>query len=196
VPRVDPSGQDRAGTERFKNSAAHNPERLTSYRRAREFYPVSRYHLPGCPREASSTAHPFARLSLLGFLRDPPSRGASAPIELDHVFTARAFRRRTAVTKDASDRRLQSHIFKDEHSHFARLPTCSPELPPVPADERHGSRRATRFGRHLLHHTGRCLLPMWRMKRRTADVSVTVQVSHSSRPVSPGRPRPFHHRIA
>lgn len=42
----------------------------------------------------------------------PRSKGASAPIELDHVFTARAFRRRAAVTKDASDRRLQSHISK------------------------------------------------------------------------------------
>jgi hypothetical protein len=46
------------------------------------------------------------------FLRDPPSRGASAPVEIDRVFTARAFRRHTAATKDTSDRLLQSHISK------------------------------------------------------------------------------------
>ena len=55
------------------------------FRRIRDlngFYPASRCYLPGCPREASNTAYPFARLI---FLRDPSSKGASAPIELDHV---------------------------------------------------------------------------------------------------------------
>jgi hypothetical protein len=54
-----------------------------------EFYPVSRCCPPGCPREASNTAYPFARhLSrfFVFFLRGPPSRGASAPVELGRVF--------------------------------------------------------------------------------------------------------------
>jgi hypothetical protein len=54
-----------------------------------EFYPVSRCYLPGCPREASNTAYPIARhiprFRVLFVLRDPSSKGASAPVELDHV---------------------------------------------------------------------------------------------------------------
>jgi len=80
-----------------------------------EFYPVSRCCPPGCPREASNTAYPFARhLSrfFVFFLRGPSSKGASAPVELCRVFSARAFRRHAAATKDTSDRRLQSHMSK------------------------------------------------------------------------------------
>jgi hypothetical protein len=49
---------------------------------------VSRCCLLGCPLEASNTAYPFARhLSrfFVLFLRDPPSKGASVPVELDRV---------------------------------------------------------------------------------------------------------------
>ena len=81
---------------------------------------MTRCSSPGCPRKASCTAYPFARLqstlsSLL--LRDPPSRGASAPIELCSA-SARAFRRRATKAKDTSGRRLQSYIFKTEHPLF------------------------------------------------------------------------------
>lgn len=53
----------------------------------REFYPASRCYQPGCPREASNTAYPFVRHfpSCDGILRDPSSKGASVPVELDHV---------------------------------------------------------------------------------------------------------------
>lgn len=50
-------------------------------------------------------------------LRDPPSRGASAPIELCFV-SARAFRRRATKAKDTSGRRSAILHFKNEHPLF------------------------------------------------------------------------------
>jgi len=119
---------------------------------------VSRYHLPGCPREVSSTAHPFARLlSLLRVAPRPPVKGC-----LGSIRARPRFHRPCLSAPCGRDQRCVRPTFaiphfKDEHPYFARLPTCYPELPPVPADERHGSRRAARFGRQLDHHTRRSL---------------------------------------
>lgn len=85
---VDPVDQNRAGAEWFKNSTAHDSERLSSYQRARRVLSREPMLPPGCPREASNTAYPFARhlpRCFVFFLRDPPSKGASALVELGHV---------------------------------------------------------------------------------------------------------------
>jgi hypothetical protein len=68
--RIDPGGQNRACAERFRNSAAHDPEHLPSYHERSRFYPFARYHPLGCPREAGDTAYPFAH----PLCRDAPSR--------------------------------------------------------------------------------------------------------------------------
>lgn len=67
---IDPCDQNRACAERFKNSATHDPEHLPSYLRRVKFYPHTRHHPLGCPREAGDTAYPFAR----PLCRDAPSR--------------------------------------------------------------------------------------------------------------------------
>lgn len=79
-----------------------------------EFYPVSRCCPPGCPREASNTAYPFARHlpRCRVFSPRPPVKGCLGSCRARPRFSACAFRRHTAATKDTSDRRLQSHISK------------------------------------------------------------------------------------
>lgn len=67
---IDPCDQNRARAERFKNDATHDPEHLPSYLRRARFYPHTRYHPLGCPREAGDAAYPFAR----PLCRDAPSR--------------------------------------------------------------------------------------------------------------------------
>ena len=79
-----------------------------------EFYSASRCYLPGCPREASNTAYPFSRhLSPFGaFSPRPLVKGCLGSCRARPRFSVRAFRRHTAVTKDTSDRLLQSHMSK------------------------------------------------------------------------------------
>jgi len=79
-----------------------------------EFYSASRCYRPGCPREASNTAYPFARHfpRFRGFSPRPPVKGCLGSYRARPRFSVRAFQRRMAVTKDTSDRRLQSHISK------------------------------------------------------------------------------------
>lgn len=109
---IDPCDQDRAHTERFKNSAAHDPEHLPSYLERTKFYPRARHHPLGCPREVGDAAYPFA----LPLCRDAPSR---APRFRSSYFEpARAFRR----TSQPDQRYVRSTTaishFKNEHSLF------------------------------------------------------------------------------
>ena len=46
-----PHGQNRARAERFKNSAAHDPEHLSSYLRRARFYPHAQNHPLSCSLE-------------------------------------------------------------------------------------------------------------------------------------------------
>lgn len=122
---INPCCQNRAGTERFRNSAAHDSERLQSYQRTHEFYPVSRCHLPGCPREASNTAYPFARHlpRFRVFSPRPPVKGC-----LGSCRARSRFHRACLSAPHGRDQRYVrptsaiSH-FKDEHPNFARLST-------------------------------------------------------------------------
>jgi hypothetical protein len=80
-----------------------------------EFYPVSRCYPPGCPHEASNTAYPFTRhlpRFCVFFSPRPPVKGCLGSCRARPRFSVQAFRRRTAATKDTSDRRLQSHMSK------------------------------------------------------------------------------------
>jgi hypothetical protein len=83
---IDPCGQNRACAERFKNSAAHDPEHLPSYQGRARFYPCARYHPLGCPREAGDTAYPFT----LPLCRDAPSRAPRS--RSSYAEPTRAFR--------------------------------------------------------------------------------------------------------
>lgn len=132
---IDPCDQNRAHAERFKNSAAHDPEHLPSYQRRARFYPFARYHPLGCPREAGDTAYPFTR----PLCRDAPSRAPR--FRSSYAERARAFRQASHSTKDTSGRRLQSHMSKTSTRCLARLPSRLPELPLVRCDECCGSRR-------------------------------------------------------
>jgi len=162
------------------------------------FYPVSRCCPPGCPREASNTAYPFAQhLTRLFrvFSPRPLVKGCLGSCRARPRFSARAFRRHTAATKDTSDRRLQSHISKmsTRASRGYRpasrsFPRCVPMNDAVHA----ASFASAGFSSSYLAF----FLPIRRMERRTSDVPVTAQVSHGLRRASPVRPRPLHHRIA
>jgi len=186
---IDPCGQNRAGAERFKNSAAHDPERLPSYQRPQGFYPASRCCQPGCPREASNTAYPFARLFIL---RDPSSKGASAPIELDHVSPCVSF---DAHGRDQRYVRPTSAIphIKDEHPYFARLPTRFSEFPPMRADERCGSRRSVRFSWLSRSSYPAFFFPvrryrapsLWRPCHRPGFTQLTLSSTRATKTVSP-----------
>lgn len=79
-----------------------------------EFCPVSRCCPPGCPREASNTAYPFARHlpRYRAFSPRPLVKRCLGSCRARPCFSVRVFRRHTAMTKDTSDRRLQSHISK------------------------------------------------------------------------------------
>jgi len=79
-----------------------------------ECYPASRCYRPGCPREASNTAYPFARHfpRFRGFSPRPLVKGCLGSCRARPRFSVRAFQRRKAVAKDTSDRRLQSHMSK------------------------------------------------------------------------------------
>lgn len=79
--RIHPCDQNRAGTERFMNSAARDSKRFPSCHDLASVWLASRYDSPGCPREVNRTAHPFAR----ALHRDAPSRVASVPLELDRA---------------------------------------------------------------------------------------------------------------
>lgn len=112
---IDPVDQNRAGAEWFKNSTAHDSERLPSYQRAPRVLSRKPMLPPGCPREASNTAYPFTR-HLPRFFRvfspRPPVKGCLGSCRARSRFSVRVFQRHTAATKDTSDRRLQSHISK------------------------------------------------------------------------------------
>lgn len=58
--RIHPYDQNRAGTERIKNSAAHDSKRFPSYPELTRFSPVNRHDPPGCPRKVNRIAYPFA----------------------------------------------------------------------------------------------------------------------------------------
>jgi hypothetical protein len=79
-----------------------------------ECYLASRCYRPGCPREASNTAYPFARHvpRFRVFAPRPLVKECLGSYRARPRFSACAFQRHTAVTKDTSDRRLQSHISK------------------------------------------------------------------------------------
>lgn len=90
-----------------------------------KFYPVSRCHLPGCPREASNTAYPFARHlpRFRVFSPRPPVKGC--------LGSCRARPRFHRMCLSAPHGRDQRYVrptsaiphFKDEHPNFARLST-------------------------------------------------------------------------
>lgn len=131
---IDPSGQDRAGAERFKNSAAHDPERLPSCLKLTGFIPLVD---TTCPVVHARQAAPRTRSLdfLSGFSPRPPVKGC-----LGSSRARPRFHRPCLSAPCGRDQRCvrpTSAIphFKDEHPHFARLPTRFPELPPVLADE-------------------------------------------------------------
>jgi hypothetical protein len=161
-----------------------------------EFYPASRCYRPGCPREASNTAYPFARhFHVSVFSPRPPVKGCLGSCRARPRFSVRAFQRHTAVTKDTSDRRLQSHISKMStrasrgyQPAYRSFPRC------VPMNDAVHAAPSASAGFSIV--VPGFLFPVRRMERRASDVPVTTQVSHSLMPVPPERPRPLRHRIA
>jgi hypothetical protein len=80
-----------------------------------EFYPVSRYRLPRLSTQgktAPRTRSPDILHVFRAFSPRPLVKGRLGTCRVRPRFPACAFRRHAAVTKDTSDRRLQSHISK------------------------------------------------------------------------------------
>jgi len=109
---IDPHGQNRAHAERFKNSAAHDPEHLSSYLRRAKYYPRAQNHPLGCPHKL---VIPRTR---------SPSRFA-ATLRQKHLGSGRAMSAVTRALRQASpsdQRYVRSTTaiphFKNEHSLF------------------------------------------------------------------------------
>lgn len=109
---IDPHGQNRARAERFKNSAAHDPEHLSSYPRRTKFYPRARNHPLSCP------------LKLVTPRTRSPSR-FSATLRQEHLGSGRAMPIVTRAFRQPSpsdQRYVRSTTaiphFKNEHSLF------------------------------------------------------------------------------
>lgn len=135
-PRIHPNSQDRASAERFKSNTAIDPEHLPSYRRSRECL----VRKPILPTRLSTRGKQY-RVPVRSTLTPRPLVKECLGSHRARPQFARAFRRRATMTKDTSDRRLQSHISKTSTLVSRGYRPASPELPPVRANGERGSRR-------------------------------------------------------
>jgi hypothetical protein len=182
---IDLCDQIRAGTERFKNNAAHESERLPSYQRTRRVLSresMLRARLSTRGKQHRVPVHPtYSTFPCTVCSPRPLVKGCLGSCRARPRFSVCVFQRHTAVTKDTSDRRLQSHISKTStHTSrgyrpaFRSFPRCVPMNGAV-----HAAPSAS--AGFLDHRTRRSSSRYDAIERRAFDTPVTAQVSHSLR---------------